>query len=240
MLDNNEVIKEQTKRYDERRAETILMRTKETNADYRYFPEADIPYIFIDETWINNIKENMPIMPDEIRDKYQALGINDISINALIAHKDITLFLERVMNNSVNPTISVNLLTGDVLMFLNKHNITIDKTKLDVDNFSNLVKLIDTGEITSKMGRELLSKLIDKGGDVKTLLNDSGMRQISDEEEIRKIVEEVITSNPEVVNDYKNGNERSFKYLIGQGMKISKGQANPKILNDYLLKELNR
>jgi aspartyl-tRNA(Asn)/glutamyl-tRNA(Gln) amidotransferase subunit B len=90
------------------------------------------------------------------------------------------------------------------------------------------------------MGRELLSKLIDKGGDVKTLLNDSGMRQISDEEEIRKIVEEVITSNPEVVNDYKNGNERSFKYLIGQGMKISKGQANPKILNDYLLKELNR
>ena len=162
---------------------TILMRTKESNTDYRYFPEPDIPYIYIDEYWINDIKEQMPIMPDKLRGKYKTLSISDVAINALIAHKELTFFLEKVMDKKVNPVISANLLTGDVLMFLNKHNITIDETKLAVDNFASLVNLIDTGEISSKMGRELLSDLITDGGDVEELLKTKGMKLISDEEQ---------------------------------------------------------
>ena len=240
MLEKGEKITVQTKRYDEKREMTILMRTKESNTDYRYFPEPDIPYIYIDEYWINDIKEQMPIMPDKLRGKYKTLSISDVAINALIAHKELTFFLEKVMDKKVNPVISANLLTGDVLMFLNKHNITIDETKLAVDNFASLVNLIDTGEISSKMGRELLSDLITDGGNVEELLKTKGMKLISDEETIKKLIEEVISDNAEVVNDYKNGNERAFKYLIGQAMKKSRGQANPKILNESLLRELNK
>ncbi|HHT38423.1 MAG TPA: Asp-tRNA(Asn)/Glu-tRNA(Gln) amidotransferase subunit GatB [Mollicutes bacterium] len=240
MLEKGEKITVQTKRYDEKREMTILMRTKESNTDYRYFPEPDIPYIYIDEYWINDIKEQMPIMPDKLRGKYKTLSISDVAINALIAHKELTFFLEKVMDKKVNPVISANLLTGDVLMFLNKHNITIDETKLAVDNFASLVNLIDTGEISSKMGRELLSDLITDGGNVEELLKTKGMKLISDEETIKKLIEEVISDNVEVVNDYKNGNERAFKYLIGQAMKKSRGQANPKILNESLLRELNK
>jgi len=240
MLEKGEKITVQTKRYDEKREMTILMRTKESNTDYRYFPEPDIPYIYIDEYWINDIKEQMPIMPDKLRGKYKTLSISDVAINALIAHKELTFFLEKVMDKKVNPVISANLLTGDVLMFLNKHNITIDETKLAVDNFASLVNLIDTGEISSKMGRELLSDLITDGGDVEELLKTKGMKLISDEETIKKLIEEVISDNAEVVNDYKNGNERAFKYLIGQAMKKSRGQANPKILNESLLRVLNK
>jgi aspartyl-tRNA(Asn)/glutamyl-tRNA(Gln) amidotransferase subunit B len=239
MLEDGETIQEQTRRYDEKKGSTVLMRMKESSNDYRYFPEPDIPYFYIDKTLIENIKAKMPLLPDEIRQKYQALGINDIAIKALIAHKDVAAFLKNIINLGVNHIISANLLTGDVLSYLNKHSITIDKTKLDENNFSDLVKLLDTGEISSKMGKELLNDLIIHGGNVAEIVSEKGLKQISDIDSIRKLIQQVINANSGVVEDYRNGNERSLKYLIGQVMKESKGQANPKILNDILLEELS-
>lgn len=240
MIENNEVIREQTRRYDEKKAETVLMRTKESSNDYRYFPEPDIPYIFIDEKWIEGIRDAMPLLPDELREKYQALGINDIAIKALIARKDVASFLREVINLGGNHIISANLLTGDVLAYLNKHNITIDKTKLDGNNFSELVKLLDTGEISSKIGKEILNDIITIGGGVVDILDNKGLKQINDIDAIRELVNKIIVDNSNVVEDVKNGNDRALKHLIGQVMKESKGQANPKILNDILVEELNR
>jgi aspartyl-tRNA(Asn)/glutamyl-tRNA(Gln) amidotransferase subunit B len=240
MLNANEKIREQTRRYDEKKGQTVLMRTKESNNDYRYFPEPDIPYIYVNEKWINNIKDEMPLLPDELREKYQALGINDIAIKALIAHKDVASFLRDVLDMGVNHITSANLLTGDVLSYLNKHNITIDKTKLEEHNFADLVKLIDSGEISSKMGKEVLNDLIVDGGNVADILDKKDLKQISDESSIRNLVRGVIEANKSVVEDFKNGNERAMKYLIGQVMKESKGQANPKVLNDILSDELKQ
>ena len=240
MLNANEKIREQTRRYDEKKGQTVLMRTKESNNDYRYFPEPDIPYIYVNEEWINNIKDEMPLLPDELREKYQTLGINDIAIKALIAHKDVASFLRNVLDMGVNHITSANLLTGDVLSYLNKHNITIDKTKLEERNFADLVKLIDSGEISSKMGKEVLNDLIIDGGNVTDILAKKGLKQISDESSIRNLVHGVLEANKSVVEDFKNGNERAMKYLIGQVMKESKGQANPKVLNDILSDELKQ
>ena len=128
---------------------------------------------------------------------------------------------------------------NDVLSYLNKHNITIDKTKLDENNFSDLVKLLDTGEISSKMGKEILNDLIIYGGNVSEIVDKKGLKQISDTDSIKELINKVINDNMSVVEDYKKGNERSLKYLIGQVMKESKGQANPKVLNDILLEELS-
>lgn len=238
MIQSNETIREQTRRYDEKKGQTVLMRTKESNTDYRYFPEPDIPYIFVDKEWIDSIKGKMPLLPDELREKYQTLGINDIAIKALIAHKDVASFLRNVLDMGINHITSANLLTGDVLSYLNKHNITIDKTKLDEHNFADLVKLIDSGEISSKMGKEVLNDLINDGGKVSDILEKKGLKQISDEDAIRDLVRGVLDTNQSVVTDFKNGNERAMKYLIGQVMKESKGQANPKVLNDILIDEL--
>ena len=239
ILEAGEQIKEQTRRYDEKKGATVLMRMKESSNDYRYFPEPDIPYVYIDEKWIESIKEEMPLLPDELRQKYQVLGINDIAIKALIAHKDVASFLKGVINLGGNHIISANLLTGDVLSYLNKHNITIDKTKLDENNFSDLVKLLDTGEISSKMSKEILNDLIIYGGNVSEIVDKKGLKQISDIDSIKELINKVINKNMSVVEDYKKGNERSLKYLIGQVMKESKGQANPKVLNDILLEELS-
>ncbi|MDD2202967.1 MAG: Asp-tRNA(Asn)/Glu-tRNA(Gln) amidotransferase subunit GatB [Bacilli bacterium] len=240
LLEDGEQIKEQTRRYDEKKSATVLMRMKESNNDYRYFPEPDIPYVHIDEEWVEGIKDNMPMLPDELREKYQALGINDIAVKALIARKDVASFLKNVIKLEGNPIISANLLTGDVLSYLNKHNLTIDKTKLDEQNFNDLVNLLDRGEISSKIGKELLNELIVYGGTVSEIIDKKGLKQISDIDSIRKLVRQVINDNMNVVEDYKDGNERSIKYLIGQVMKESKGQANPKMLNEILTEELSK
>lgn len=240
MLEAGDTITEQTRRYDEKRAQTVLMRTKESDSDYRYLPEPDIPYIYVDEKWINDIKEAMPLLPDELREKYQSLGINDIAIKALIAHRDVASFLREVINLGVNHIISANLLTGDVLAYLNKHNINISKTQLNENNFTDLVKLLDNGDISSKMGKEVLNDLIIYGGSVADILDKKGLKQISDTNSIKELVIKIIESNESVVLDFKNGNDRALKYLIGQVMKESKGQANPTVLNDILIEELKR
>jgi aspartyl-tRNA(Asn)/glutamyl-tRNA(Gln) amidotransferase subunit B len=168
------------------------------------------------------------------------MGINDIAINALIVHRDVSTFLKNALALGINHVISANLLTGDVLSHLNKHNITIDKTKLSEDNFCELVQLIDKGDISSKMGKEVLQDLMVCGGSVTSILNQKGMKQINDLDTIRSLINNVLTINQNVVADYKNGNERALKYLVGQIMKESKGQANPTILNQVLTEELNK
>lgn len=240
ILEDGGMITEQTRRYDERKGQTILMRTKESVNDYRYFPEPDIPCIFIDDEWISCIKDSMPLLPDELRDKYQSLGINDIAIKALIAHPDVASFLKEVIVLGADPITSANLLTGDVLYYLNKHNITIDKTKLTMHNFSDLVKLVGTGEISSRICKDILDDLMTCGGKTEDILKQKGIKQINDIDTLREIVLNVLTTNPNVVSDYKNGNERSLKYLIGQTMKESQGQANPNLVNDILLEELKK
>lgn len=240
LLEKGELITEQTRRYDEKKGQTVVMRTKESSNDYRYFPEPDIPYLNVNQDWINKVKNEMPLLPDELREKYQKLGINEIAIKALIAHKDVASFLKNLIILGVNHTISANLLTGDVLYHLNKHNITIDKTKLTEQNFSELVNMLEKGEISSKMGKEILNDLIINGGNVKEILESKGLKQINDTDSIKNLINKVFDDNVSVLEDYKNGNERSLKFLIGQAMKESKGQANPKILNDILLEEIKK
>lgn len=240
VLEDGGIITEQTRRYDEKKGQTVLMRTKESSNDYRYFPEPDIPYIFIDDEWISCIKESMPLLPDELRNKYQSLGINDIAIKALIAHPDVASFLKEATSLGTDPIISANLLTGDVLYYLNKHNITIDKTKLTMYNFSNLVKMLGAGEISSRICKDILDDLMTYGDKIEDILKRKGIEQINDIDTLRSIVLNVLDANINVVSDYKNGNERSLKYLIGQIMKESKGQANPNIVNDILLEELKK
>lgn len=240
VLEKGNLITEQTRRYDEKKGQTIVMRTKESSNDYRYFPEPDIPYLNVNQDWIDKVKNEMPLLPDELREKYQKLGINEIAIKALIAHKDVASFLKNIINLGVNHTISVNLLTGDVLYHLNKHNITIDKTKLTEQNFSELVNMLEKGDISSKMGKEVLNDLIILGGNVKDILDSKGLKQINDNDSIKTLINKVFDDNISVLEDYINGNERALKFLIGQAMKESKGQANPKILNDVLLEEIKK
>ena len=239
LLANGEVIIEQTRRFDDKTKTTILMRYKETGNDYRYFPEPDIPYVYIDDEWIEQIKKEMPVLTDELKDKYIKLGINNNNIKTIIANKEICNFLETVIDD-VNPNIAANLLTGDILSYLNKHFIKLEESKLTKDNFIKLVELLDKKIISSKQGKEVISILLDTGKDVLDIVKENKMEQISDNSLVLDIVTKVIDANPDSVKDFKEGKDRAVKYLMGQVMKESKGQVNPGLANQVLIEELKK
>ena len=239
LLANGEVIIEQTRRFDDKSKTTILMRYKETGNDYRYFPEPDIPYVYIDGEWIEQIKREMPVLTDELKDKYTKLGINNNNIKTIIANKEICNFFETVIDD-VNPNIAANLLTGDILSYLNKHFIKLEESKLTKDNFIKLVELLDKKTISSKQGKEVINILLDTGKDVLEIVKENKMEQISDNSLVLDIVTKVIDANPDSVKDFKEGKDRAVKYLMGQIMKESKGQVNPGLANQVLVEELKK
>ncbi len=239
LLANGEVIIEQTRRFDDKSKTTILMRYKETGNDYRYFPEPDIPYVYIDDEWIEQIKREMPVLTDELKDKYTKLGINNNNIKTIIANKEICNFFETVIDD-VNPNIAANLLTGDILSYLNKHFIKLEESKLTKDNFIKLVDLLDKKTISSKQGKEVINILLDTGKDVLEIVKENKMEQISDNSLVLDIVTKVIDANPDSVKDFKEGKDRAVKYLMGQVMKESKGQVNPGLANRVLVEELKK
>lgn len=237
MLENNVKIVEETRRFDDKTMTTIAMRTKETGNDYRYFPEPDLPYIHVSEEWIKEVESKMPIMPEVLRVEYQNLGINEKNINAIVANKKMCDFFEK-MRKSMNPVILSNLLTGDIIGFMNKNSLEFEGIKLDENNLKDFVEALEKNEISSKQGKEILPILIMEGGDYATLTDKLGIKQISDKDSLLELISKVINENPESIDDFKAGKDRAIKYLMGQIMKASKGQANPALVSKLLMEVL--
>ena len=239
MLENNEKIKEQTRRFDDKTNTTILMRYKETGNDYRYFPEPDIPYVHITDEWLEEIKNSIPVLTDELKEKYKSLGINDNAIKTIIATRDICNFLEKVIDKC-NPQIAANLLTGEVLSYLNKNIIKINDTKLTETNFIKLVNLLDEKTISSKQGKDIISIILEEEKDVLDIMKENNIEQISDDNLIKDVVNKILSENEESINDFKSGKDRAIKYLMGQIMKETKGKINPSLANSILLDEFTK
>jgi aspartyl-tRNA(Asn)/glutamyl-tRNA(Gln) amidotransferase subunit B len=233
------LIREETRRFDDKTNTTVLMRVKETGNDYRYFPEPDLPYIHISDEWINKTRDNMPVLPNVLREKYSSLGINENNIKTIIANTELSEFLESIIDK-VNPIIATNLLTGDILSYLNKNNLSLLNIKLNEENFSELIKMLEDKKISSKQSKDIIPILINDGGSVSKIISSLGIEQINDESLLLGIVTKVIGDNPESVDDYKAGKDRAVKYLMGQIMKESKGQANPQNVNKMLIEELKK
>lgn len=240
LLKSGKVLKEETRKWDDKSKSTILMRVKETGNDYRYFPEPDIPKVEIDDNWIENIKKEIPMMPNEIKETYESLKINDIAIKALIQNRELNNFFKILIDDQVNPIISANLLTGDILAYLNKNYITIDESKLTPKNIKDLTIKLENNEISSKIAKDILNELLECGGDVDEIIQSKGLKQISDTSELSNIIKNILLNNKNAVLDYKNGQDRSIKFLMGQIMKETKGTANPKMANEMLIEELKK
>ena len=237
-IENGNKIIGQTRRFDDKTNTTIFMRYKETGNDYRYFPEPDIPYFNIEDEWLCNVRNSLPILPDELRSKYRSLNINDNAIKTIIANKEICNYLDNVIE-LCNPVISANLLTGDILSYLNKNFIKLNDTKLTVDNFVKLVNLLDKNVISNKQAKEIIEIILVSDKDVDVIVKENNMEQISDDSFILDIIDKVLNENPESIKDFKEGKDRAIKYLMGQVMKESKGKVNPGLANKMLIDKLS-
>lgn len=232
LLLNGEKVVEETRRYDDKENKTISMRVKETGNDYRYFPEPDIPLVHLTDEYIEEVVSTIPVLPDVRRDRYIQGGVSPINANKVIQNKDLSDYLEEF--SSINLVTATNLLLGDIQAYLNKNNVRIFDTKLTPSKFMELVDKIDKKEITSKIFKELINDILETDLSISELLEKNGIKVMNNKEELIKIINSVLESNQESVNDYKNGNERVIKYLIGQVMKESKGTADPVLVNELL------
>ena len=235
LLEQGETIQEETRRFDEKENRTILMRVKETGNDYRYFPEPDLPPFTLEDSYIEKVKTNMEVLPDYRRKIYLEAGINPVNIEKIIANKEISDYL---LGLNCNLVIASNLLLGEISAYLNKTNLKLEETILNKEKFVLLVEMLDKKEINNQIFKEIINLLMETDEDLNKIVENKKIIALSDED-LKNIVEKVIEANPNSIIDYKDGKDRAVKFLIGQIMKETKGQANPQLVNEFLISILN-
>lgn len=238
MIEAGETFKPQTRRFDDKLGDTVLMRVKETGNDYRYFPEPDIPFVIITDEMIENAKKTIPMLPDERRKLYLEKGVSEINTNKLIQNRPLSDYFNTLLEEKINHKIASNLLLGDISAYLNKNEKLITETTLTKARFLELVKCMDDNTLTSKNLKDILDIILESNKTISDIIKENGIENITDDSEIREVIKTIINTNPDSVADYKNGHDRAIKFLMGQVMKETKGKANPKMAMDILTEEL--
>lgn len=240
LYDNGETFLPQTRRFDDKLNDTVLMRVKETGNDYRYFPEPDIPYVYITEKQIEEVRKTIPMLPDERREKYQSLGISEVNAKKLVQNRALSDYLNELLDEKLDFKTASNLLLGDISGYLNKNEEEITNTHLTKEKFIELTNNISDGTLTSKNVKEILDTVMENDKNIKEIIKEKGIQNITDGSAITEMIKKIIAENPDSVADYKAGKDRAIKYLMGQVMKESKGALNPKMAMDILQEELNK
>ena len=238
LYEKKETFKPQTRRFDDKIGDTVLMRIKETGNDYRYFPEPDIPFVVLTDEMIEEAVKTIPMLPDERREKYLNIGVSDINTNKLIQNRSLSDYFNELLEEKINHQIASNLLLGDISAYLNKEEKDIKETTLTKERFIELVNLVDNNTLTSKNLKEIINHILEETKSIKEIMEDNNIENITDDTEIRKVIKKIIEENEESVKDYKEGHDRAIKFLMGQVMKETKGKINPKMAMDTLKEEL--
>lgn len=238
LLEKGETFKEQTRRYDDKLGDTVLMRIKETGNDYRYFPEPDIPYLYLTDDMIEEVRNTIEMLPDERRSLYIEKNVSEINAKKLVQNKSLSDYFNTLLTEDIDFKIASNLLLGDISAYLNKNEKAITDTTLTKERMVELVNKISNNTLTSKNLKDILDKVLEEDKSISEIIKESGIENITDDTALREIIKKIVSENSESVTDYKNGHDRAIKFLMGQVMKETKGSANPKLAMNILIEEL--
>jgi aspartyl-tRNA(Asn)/glutamyl-tRNA(Gln) amidotransferase subunit B len=231
----------ETRRWDEANAVTILMRTKEAANDYRYFPEGDLVTLNIDEKWIEEIRNTIPELPYEKAERFvREFGIPKYDANVLTLSLALANFFEETAKLSGDAKSTSNWLMGDISKLMNNASIDAESLKFTPKELSELIKLINSAVISNNIGKKVVEEMFESGKAPKTIIEEKGLVQNSDEGEIRQAVVRVLQSNPKAVEDFKEGKTRIVGFIVGMVMKETKGKANPQLANKLVSEELSK
>ena len=245
VLEAGEKVKHETRGWDEGTQKTFSQREKEMAHDYRYFPEPDLPPLKIGELgW----EINLPELPNEKRKRFkEKYELKEEVIEVFVRGIAMGEFFEAVCKHldiecpsgHSMSKLAANYIVSDLAGLIKEKNVSIDNLKINPEMFAKLVGMAANGAISSRGAKDVLKIMFEEGGDPEQIVKEKGLAQTSDDSFIKKIVEEVIKNNPAVAKDYKNGKENALQFLVGQGMKLSKGKANPEILKKILKERLS-
>lgn len=241
VLNAGGTITQDTRRWDENRRETIVMRSKEEAHDYRYFPDPDLVGLHVSEEWIASIRSTIPELPDSRKARYvEKYGLPTYDADVITLSKKVADFFEAALATGVDPKQVSNWMMGEVLGYLNKVGKEIDQIALTPQHFGKMIALIENGTISGKIGKTVFAEMLETGKDAEAIVKEKGLVQISDPNVIRELVEKVVATNAQSVEDYKNGKAQAVGFLVGQVMKESRGKANPQMVNEILMDFLNQ
>ncbi|MCY0876905.1 MAG: Asp-tRNA(Asn)/Glu-tRNA(Gln) amidotransferase subunit GatB [Firmicutes bacterium] len=240
LLRSGEVIVQQTLRFDDATAKTIVMRSKEDAHDYRYFPDPDLPRIELSESYIAQRLAEIPELPANIRARFeQDYGLPAYDAGVLTASKALSMFFDQTARLVKDPKAASNWIMGDLLAYLKEDGKEIEGLTMQPKQLAGLIGLIDDGTISTKIAKTVLRDMVSSGRDAPTIIAEQGLVQISDEGELRAIAQRVIAANPKSVADYMAGKEKAIGSLVGQVMKETKGKANPQVVNRLMAELLS-
>lgn len=238
LLESGKEVLQETRRYDEETNTTVLMRKKEDAIDYRYFVESNIPIFELPKEYIENTGNDYTL-PNDLLSKYtKEYNISLVNAKKIIKSKELIDYFDKCLNLEIDAIKATNLITGPILEYLNKVNITIDKYILTPEELKELIRLNDEGELSSKQVKEIILNINEEKINLEKFIKKHNIKQISDEKELTKIIKEILNKNEEKVSEYKNGNEKIKKFFIGIIMKETKGKCNPIKTNEILDKLL--
>lgn len=239
ILEAGGVIEQETRRYDEINKCTHFMRGKVDAIDYKYYREPNIPMIKLSAEFIKSVKDSMPVLEYERKQKYMnEYGISNVDAGTLTKDKRLSDYFEEIISYGVNEKDVSNIIVGFLLGYLNKNNKDISDINVSTKDFSEIIKMMSDGKISNKQVKDIFTKALDENGNVLEVAKSMGT-QISDVEEIRKIINEVFNENIKVVDDYKSGKNVNG-FIMGLVMKKTGGKVNPGVTNMVLREELEK
>ena len=232
-------VDQETRLFDTKKNETRSMRSKEDAHDYRYFPDPDLLPLEISDEFINELKKNIPELPDQKKKRFiEKFKLTSYEANILVSDIETSKYFEEVIKKS-NVKLSTNWITGELFALLNEKNLEISQSPISAKNLSKLIDLIENGTISGKIAKSVFEIMADGNKDPEKIVKEKGLKQESDPKELEKLINKVISENPDKVNEYKSGKDKLFGFFVGQVMKISAGKANPQLVNEILKKKLH-
>lgn len=240
LLDNNDIVKQETRGWDADKEITESQRSKEVAADYRYMPEPDIPPFHITTEVIEKQRSLLPELPRAKRDRYrQVFGLDADQARIISENFDFSIFFETIMGFTNAHNTASNFFTTDVIGYLNQTNTSFAELKLKPQQLANLATLVNENAISSKMAKDVLKLMLETGKDPEVIIDEQGFKQISDQGTLEAACKAAIVALPNAVADIKKGNTKAIGALVGFVMKETKGQANPGKVNQIILHILN-
>ena len=235
LLEEGKKVIQETRRWDDNKESSRAMRSKEDAKDYRYFPDPDLPPVFIGDTWIQEIKDRQPEFKTGKMARYQAeLGLSEYDADIITGSKRMADIFEATVSLCKKPKEAANWLMVEGMRLLKEEALEPEAIRFSPENLAKLIVLVDNGTITRTVAKEVFEKIFAEDIDPEAYVEENGLKVVNDEGALRAVIEEVIAANPQSVTDYRNGKERARGFLVGQTMRAMKGKADPAMVNEMI------
>ncbi|WP_368488999.1 Asp-tRNA(Asn)/Glu-tRNA(Gln) amidotransferase subunit GatB [Clostridium sp. BJN0013] len=241
IIESGEKVKQETRRWNDSKNITEVMRSKEYANDYRYFPEGDLVAINISNDYIDNIRKTIPELPDKKIDRFvEEFKISRKEIEILVLNIEITDFFENAAKLSGDAKSVSNWITGDISRLAKETGTPLNKLKFTEKDLAQLIEFINCNVISNNIGKKVIEEMFYSGRSPEKIIKEKGFVQNNSKEEILKVVKEVMEENPKSIEDYKNGKKKAVKFIVGMVMKKTRGNANPMIVNELVDEEIDK